>query len=79
MTLGHCEGLRLGQSISIHTPAWGVTSCGSYGHHRAEDFNPHPRVGGDGEENLVPVRTVDISIHTPAWGVTHIRDLTRKT
>ena len=34
-----------------------------------EDFNPHPRVGGDLAVHQCRHRA-DISIHTPAWGVT---------
>ena len=57
-------------SISIHTPAWGVTKQHAQTCRIINYFNPHARVGRD-----IPIREVDskdfwISIHTPAWGVT---------
>ena len=35
------------KAISIHTPAWGVTLSRRQPTHLPQDFNPHPRVGGD--------------------------------
>ena len=57
------------QSISIHTPAWGVTESHSSRPNAVEDFNPHSRVGSDIKNTKMPAFLV-ISIHTPAWGVT---------
>ena len=54
--------------ISIHTPAWGVTVVSCDLPHGIENFNPHPRVGGD--VCLPPINggETGISIHTPRVG-----------
>ncbi len=56
--------------ISIHTPAWGVTHNVDGKPSVGSNFNPHSRMGSDGQKPPYLV-TVYISIHTPAWGVTH--------
>ena len=54
---------------SIRTPAWGVTTRVKVSLMFCNDFNSHPRVGGDSSEAHHLNRDV-ISIRTPAWGVT---------
>ena len=56
-------------SISIHTPALGVTICHNTIKHLIMHFNPHSRTGSD-EIKGKGVTVSDISIHTPALGVT---------
>ena len=57
------------QTISIHTPARGVTRAtviiGT-----TKDFNPHSREGSDAYDVDKVVEQLEISIHTPARGVT---------
>ena len=57
-------------TISIHTPARGVTKtrfiCTTYPNH----FNPHSRTGSDLNSMYISESVVLISIHTPARGVT---------
>ena len=56
-------------TISIRTPAWGVTA--NLHHNQAiVYFNSHPRVGGDFCD-IYDLSSFGISIRTPAWGVTH--------
>ena len=52
---------------SIRTPAWGVTTRVKVSLMFCNDFNSHPRVGGDSSEAHHLNRDV-ISIRTPAWG-----------
>ena len=56
-------------SISIHTPARGVTKHSVGFQRRAHNFNPHSRKGSD-LGIFVPPYVSRISIHTPARGVT---------
>ncbi len=56
-------------SISIHTPARGVTGSQRCCRVASGDFDPHPREGGDEGQAAEALRRF-ISIHTPARGVT---------
>ena len=58
-------------SISIHTPAKGVTEHGCNGQLSEIYFNPHSREGSDFVKGASERQWSDISIHTPAKGVTH--------
>ena len=60
---------QLYESISIHTPARGVTVTPCNPLDREMDFNPHSRKGSDLHSNLSN-GIIKISIHTPARGVT---------
>ena len=42
--------MREREIISIHTPAWGVTRRRTGQHRRQGYFNPHSRVGSDGQD-----------------------------
>ena len=59
-------------SISIRTPAWGVTRLIGWRCNHKPDFNSHPPVGGDARFQPAG-RAQKISIRTPAWGVTCAR------
>ena len=56
-------------SISIHTPAKGVTTIGEFPNDDSE-ISIHTPAKGVTIENLVTPLLTDISIHTPAKGVT---------
>ena len=58
------------ESISILTPAKGVTPRCDRGGRRVIHFNSHPREGGDVEERLDKHDRLFISILTPVKGVT---------
>ena len=57
-------------SISIHTPAKGVTWALLLGRYLVSYFNPHSREGSDGNGIIAVDYEHKISIHTPAKGVT---------
>ena len=62
-------------SISIHTPARGVTASAGATSSLNVDFNPHSRKGSDIATQKLVVNRDDISIHTPARGVTEVDNL----
>ncbi len=65
-----CGNLFILIEVSIHTPAWGVTSYIPTTTIPVTSFNPHSRMGSDLMfEHFETAGKV--SIHTPAWGVTH--------
>ena len=62
------NGKREEKTISIRTPAWGVTPRRQKPQ-QSNYFNSHPRVGGDSQSFDID-KKIRISIRTPAWGVT---------
>ena len=59
-------------TISIHTPAKGVTDSAQRVRAHREHFNPHSREGSDQDGHTYKAKSNVISIHTPAKGVTAI-------
>ena len=54
--------------ISIHTPAKGVTRAGLLATRAAQDFNPHPREGGDWSGITLEVTSDNFNPHPREGG-----------
>ena len=66
--LSTCKMLTF-QSVSIHTPTWGVTMDYDEYYDDNNGFNPHTYMRCDWIGRSFPSAT-RVSIHTPTWGVT---------
>ena len=65
-------------SISTHTPAWGVTELLPFLFYDIH-ISTHTPAWGVTPQKMPKIKTLPISTHTPAWGVTYDQEFLTST